>query len=131
MAAERRARWATPPCAARAIGYVGAGTVEFIGRAGRHVLLHGDEHAAAGRASGHRDDHGLDLVEWQLRVASASRCPARRTSSRSSGHAIEARLYAEDPDRGFLPSIGTLSHWRCRTAGTVARRHRLSAPATT
>jgi 3-methylcrotonyl-CoA carboxylase alpha subunit len=53
---------------------------------------------------------GFDLVEWQLRVAAGEPLPATQESLRIHGHAIEARVYAENPDTGFLPSIGTLSH---------------------
>jgi 3-methylcrotonyl-CoA carboxylase alpha subunit len=64
---------------------------------------------------------GLDLVEWQLRVASGERLPRRQDELAIHGHALEARLYAEDPDRGFLPSIGTLSHWRMPATGGSVR----------
>jgi 3-methylcrotonyl-CoA carboxylase alpha subunit len=55
---------------------------------------------------------GTDLVEWQLRVASGQPLPLRQDQLAIHGHAIEARLYAEDADRGFLPSTGTLRRLR-------------------
>jgi 3-methylcrotonyl-CoA carboxylase alpha subunit len=64
---------------------------------------------------------GVDLVEWQLRVASGERLPLLQDDLELSGHAIEARIYAEDPDRGFLPSIGRLVHLRAPVAESGVR----------
>ena len=122
MTAERRkAMGDAATAAARAIGYVGAGTVEFIAEQdGTFYFMEMNtrlqvEHPVTEMIT------GLDLVEWQLRVASGERLPRRQDELAIHGHALEARLYAEDPDRGFLPSIGTLSHWRMPVTGGSVR----------
>jgi len=103
--------------AAEAIGYSGAGTIEFIvdGSEGlspdRFWFMEMNtrlqvEHPVTEAIT------GLDLVEWQLRVASGEPLPARQEDLRITGHAFEARLYAEDVPAGFLPATGTLAHLR-------------------
>ena len=116
MTPERRAEMgAAAVAAARAVGYVGAGTVEFIveggegpdGSGGRFYFMEMNtrlqvEHPVTEAIT------GLDLVEWQLRVAAGEPLPLAQEQVRIHGHAIEARLCAENPDANFLPSIGPL-----------------------
>jgi 3-methylcrotonyl-CoA carboxylase alpha subunit len=99
--------------AAKAVGYVGAGTVEFIAdgrdglRADRFYFMEMNtrlqvEHPVTETIT------GLDLVELQLHVAAGGKLPFAQSDLSITGHAVEARLYAEDPERGFLPSTGKL-----------------------
>ncbi|WP_394729671.1 acetyl/propionyl/methylcrotonyl-CoA carboxylase subunit alpha [Altererythrobacter sp. GH1-8] len=102
--------------AAKAVDYEGAGTIEFIAdaseglRADRIFFMEMNtrlqvEHPVTEEIT------GVDLVEWQLRVASGEALPKRQEELSINGHAIEARLYAEDPAKGFLPSTGRLGHF--------------------
>jgi 3-methylcrotonyl-CoA carboxylase alpha subunit len=114
MSAELRATMgAAAVAAAKAAGYVGAGTVEFIAdgskglKAGGYWFMEMNtrlqvEHPITEAIT------GLDLVEWQFRVATGEKLPLTQQQVKFDGHAVEARLYAEDPERGFLPSTGTV-----------------------
>jgi 3-methylcrotonyl-CoA carboxylase alpha subunit len=115
--ATRQAICSAAVKAARAVDYVGAGTIEFIAdaseglRADRIWFMEMNtrlqvEHPVTEAIT------GQDLVEWQLRVASGEPLPKRQDELAISGWAMEARLYAENPATGFLPSIGKLDHLR-------------------
>ena len=126
ITAERRAEMAAAArAAAQAAGYVGAGTVEFIADAHGFYFIEMNtrlqvEHPVTEMIT------GLDLVEWQLRVAFGEPLPLRQDEIAARGHAIEARIYAEDPDKGFLPATGTIREWREPARGRHPRRYRLS-----
>ena len=133
MSAARRAEMgAAAVAAAKAVGYVGAGTVEFIAE----PTADGDlrfffmemntrlqvEHPVTEAIT------GLDLVEWQLRVASGEPLPLRQDELRIHGHAIEARICAENPDSNFLPATGRLDVYRTPPSTSFERAHSAGAP---
>jgi 3-methylcrotonyl-CoA carboxylase alpha subunit len=110
--------------AAKAVNYEGAGTIEFIAdasdglRADRIWFMEMNtrlqvEHPVTEEIT------GQDLVEWQLRVASGEKLPKRQDELSINGHAIEARLYAEEPAKGFLPSVGRLDHFDLGAEGRI------------
>jgi len=115
MTPELRARiGAVAIAAAKAVGYCGAGTVEFVADGTRGLRPDGFwfiemntrlqvEHPVTEAIT------GLDLVEWQFRIAAGESLPLTQNQIRFDGHAIEARVYAEDPEHGFLPSTGKIA----------------------
>jgi 3-methylcrotonyl-CoA carboxylase alpha subunit len=114
MSADLRAAMgAAAVRAAQAVGYVGAGTVEFIADGAEG--LQSDRYWFMEMNTRLQVEHpvteavtGLDLVEWQFCIAAGERLPLAQEQIALRGHAVEARIYAEDPARGFLPSTGTL-----------------------
>ena len=113
---RRRAMGEAAVAAAKAVGYVGAGTVEFIANQdGSFYFMEMNtrlqvEHPVTEMIT------GTDLVEWQLRVAAGERLPLLQHELQIHGHAMEARIYAENPEKGFLPSTGMLQHLRLPSA---------------
>src|SRR5215475_963955 len=96
--------------AAGAVNYVGAGTIEFVSDGKDVFFIEMNtrlqvEHPVTELIT------GIDLVEWQLRVAFGERLPLRQDEIKMNGHAIEARVYAENPNKNFMPSVGTIRTW--------------------
>jgi 3-methylcrotonyl-CoA carboxylase alpha subunit len=110
-AAQREAVCAAARKAAAAVNYVGAGTIEFVSD-GRNVFFIEMntrlqvEHPVTELIT------GIDLVEWQLRVAFGEKLPLKQDEIRLNGHAVEARVYAENPHKNFMPSVGRIRTWQ-------------------
>ncbi|EON17483.1 biotin carboxylase [Cupriavidus sp. GA3-3] len=127
--ARRRAMGEAAVAAAKAVGYVGAGTVEFIANQdGSFYFMEMNtrlqvEHPVTEMIT------GQDLVEWQLRVAAGEALPLTQDQLRIDGHALEARIYAENPDKQFLPSTGTLRFLRTPPAVQFMRGEDVHGPA--
>ncbi len=123
--ARRREMGAAAVAAAQAVGYVGAGTVEFIAEPQpdgdlRFFFMEMNtrlqvEHPVTEAIT------GLDLVEWQLRVAAGEALPLTQEQVTMTGHAIEARICAENPEANFLPATGTLDVYRTPAAAQFQR----------
>ena len=110
-AAGREAVCAAARKAAAAVNYVGAGTIEFVSDGKDVFFIEMNtrlqvEHPVTELIT------GIDLVEWQLRVAFGEKLPMTQDQIRLNGHAIEARVYAENPNKNFMPSVGKIRTWR-------------------
>jgi 3-methylcrotonyl-CoA carboxylase alpha subunit len=110
-AAQRDAVCAAARKAAGAVSYVGAGTIEFVSDGKEVFFIEMNtrlqvEHPVTELIT------GIDLVEWQLRVAFGEKLPLAQDEIRLNGHAIEARVYAENPQKNFMPSVGRIKTWR-------------------
>jgi 3-methylcrotonyl-CoA carboxylase alpha subunit len=108
---QREAVCAAARKAAQAVKYVGAGTIEFVSDGKDVFFIEMNtrlqvEHPVTELIT------GIDLVDWQLRVAFGEKLPLAQDEIRLNGHAIEARVYAEDPHRNFMPSVGRIRTWR-------------------
>ncbi|TYO67285.1 acetyl/propionyl/methylcrotonyl-CoA carboxylase subunit alpha [Bradyrhizobium hipponense] len=109
--AQREAVCVAARKAAGAVNYVGAGTIEFVSDGKDVFFIEMNtrlqvEHPVTELIT------GIDLVEWQLRVAFGEALPLKQDEIRLNGHAVEARVYAENPTRNFMPSVGKISTWR-------------------
>ena len=116
--AQREAVCATARKAAAAVNYVGAGTIEFVSNGEDVFFIEMNtrlqvEHPVTELIT------GIDLVEWQLRVAFGEKLPLTQDQLTLDGHAIEARVYAENPQKNFMPSVGRIKTWR--TPGAADR----------
>jgi 3-methylcrotonyl-CoA carboxylase alpha subunit len=110
-AAQREAVCAAARKAAAAVNYVGAGTIEFVSNGKDVFFIEMNtrlqvEHPVTELIT------GIDLVEWQLRVAFGEKLPLAQDQIKFHGHAIEARVYAENPHKNFMPSVGRIRTWR-------------------
>jgi 3-methylcrotonyl-CoA carboxylase alpha subunit len=110
-AKQREAVCAAARKAAAAVKYVGAGTIEFVSDGKDVFFIEMNtrlqvEHPVTELIT------GIDLVEWQLRVAFGEALPLKQDQIRLNGHAIEARVYAENPAKNFMPSVGRIKTWR-------------------
>src|SRR5450432_1316079 len=110
-ATQRDAVCAAARKAAAAVSYVGAGTIEFVSNGKDVFFIEMNtrlqvEHPVTELIT------GIDLVEWQLRVAFGEKLPLTQDEIKLSGHAIEARVYAENPHKNFMPSVGRIRTWR-------------------
>ncbi len=124
-AEQREAMGKAAVAAAQAVGYVGAGTVEFIvehdfAQTGRFYFMEMNtrlqvEHPVTEMIT------GLDLVEWQLRVASGQRLPKLQHELTINGHAFEVRIYAENPQQQFLPATGRITQLHVPAASATVR----------
>ncbi|MYZ46430.1 acetyl/propionyl/methylcrotonyl-CoA carboxylase subunit alpha [Propylenella binzhouense] len=117
---ERERVCSAARAAGAAVGYTGAGTVEFVANDDGFYFIEMNtrlqvEHPVTEAIT------GLDLVEWQLRVAFGEELPLGQDEITRSGHAFEVRIYAEDPQSGFLPSIGRIERWRQPPVGNGIR----------
>src|SRR5438270_8845216 len=110
-ARQREAVSAAARKAAAAVNYVGAGTIEFVSDGKDVFFIEMNtrlqvEHPVTELIT------GIDLVEWQLRVAFGEKLPLTQNEIKLDGHAVEARVYAENPARNFMPSVGRIKTWR-------------------
>ena len=116
---QREAVCAAARKAAAAVGYVGAGTIEFVSNGKDVFFIEMNtrlqvEHPVTEMIT------GIDLVEWQLLIAAGEKLPMTQEQITLRGHAIEARVYAENPDKNFMPSVGTIRSWHMAGASRRA-----------